>query len=34
VTGKGQLRDVLRDPGELRRAVILREILGPPVGLR
>lgn len=24
----------LRDPHELRRAVILREILGPPVGLR
>lgn len=28
------LRRQLRDPGQLRRAVILREILGPPVGLR
>lgn len=24
----------LRDPNELRRAIVLREILGPPVGLR
>jgi hypothetical protein len=27
-------RDKLRDPGELRRAIVLREILGQPVGLR
>jgi len=26
--------DHLRDPAELRRAMLLREILGPPVGLR
>jgi hypothetical protein len=30
----GDVRAVLRDPRELRRAVILREVLGPPVGLR
>lgn len=28
------LRDQLRDNGELRRAIVLREILSPPVGLR
>jgi hypothetical protein len=28
------LRGVLRKRGEIRRAVILREILGPPLGLR
>lgn len=28
------LRAQLRDPGELRRAIVLREVLGPPVGLR
>ena len=28
------VRDALRNPGELRRAMILREIVGPPVGLR
>lgn len=27
-------RDALRNRGELRRAMILREIVGPPVGLR
>jgi hypothetical protein len=30
----GDVRSRLRNPEELRRAVILREILGPPVGLR
>lgn len=30
----GDVRAVLRDPREIRRAVILREVLGPPVGLR
>jgi hypothetical protein len=29
----GLLAD-LRDPTELRRAFVLREVLGPPVGLR
>lgn len=28
------LRGVLRKRGEIRRAVILREVLGPPLGLR
>lgn len=28
------VRAVLRDPREIRRAVIMREVLGPPVGLR
>lgn len=28
------LRAVLRKKGELRRAIVLREILGPPVGMR
>lgn len=28
------LKSRLRDPSEVRRAVVLREILGPPVGLR
>lgn len=28
------LRSRLRDKGEIRRAVVLREILGPPVGLK
>ena len=28
------LRDLLRTPGAVRRAVVLREILGPPVALR
>lgn len=31
--GRVSLEDV-RDPGALRRAVLMREILGPPVGLR
>jgi hypothetical protein len=30
----GALGDDLRDPAALRRAIILREILGPPVALR
>ena len=29
-----RLQDTLRNPRELRKAVITREILGPPVGLR
>ncbi len=28
------LRGTLRNPGQTRRAIVLREILGPPVGLR
>jgi hypothetical protein len=28
------LREQLRDPAELRRAILLREVLGTPVGLR
>jgi len=28
------LRDALRDPRQTRRAIVLREILGPPIGLR
>jgi hypothetical protein len=31
---KSSLRGALRNPKEIRRAVIMREILGPPVGLR
>jgi hypothetical protein len=31
---RGELLHDLRDPAELRRAFILREVLGPPVGLR
>lgn len=31
---RGALLDDLRDPEALRRAFILREVLGPPVGLR
>lgn len=34
VTDADLIRSRLRDPHELRRAVILREILGPPVGSR
>lgn len=30
----GRLVEELRDPGALRRAVLLREVLGTPVGLR
>jgi len=30
----GRFHSRLRQPGELRRAVVLREILGPPAGLR
>ncbi len=30
----GGLQSRLRDRGEIRRAIVLREILGPPVGLR
>lgn len=31
---RGKLLDDLRDPESLRRAFVLREVLGPPVGLR
>ncbi len=31
---RGALLDDLRDPTALRRAFVLREVLGPPVGLR
>jgi hypothetical protein len=31
---KSSLRSSLRDPMQTRRAIVLREILGPPVGLR
>lgn len=31
---RGALLDELRDPTALRRAFVLREVLGPPVGLR
>lgn len=31
---QGKLMDDLRDPASLRRAVVLREVLGTPVGLR
>jgi hypothetical protein len=34
VFATANLRGTLRDPRELRRAIVLREILGPPVGLR
>jgi len=30
----GDLRARLRDPKELRRTIVLRELLGPPVALR
>ena len=33
-TARGELRDEIRDPAALRRAFILREVLGPPVALR
>ena len=33
-TAKSGLRQSLRNPREIRKAVIMREILGPPVGLR
>lgn len=29
-----QIRDALRSPVQVRQAIILREVLGPPVGLR
>ena len=32
--GKAGLREVLRNPKEIRRAIVMREILGPPLGLR
>jgi hypothetical protein len=32
--GRGALLDDLRDPAALRRAFVLREVLGPPVALR
>lgn len=31
---RGRALDDLRDPESLRRAIVLREVLGPPVGLR
>ena len=31
---RGELLHDLRDPHSLRRAIVLREVLGPPVGLR
>jgi hypothetical protein len=34
VPGKAGLRASLRDPKQTRRAIVLREILGPPPGLR
>jgi len=34
VRGSVRLVEELRDPGALRRAVLLREVLGTPVGLR
>lgn len=34
VAAPTRLRSRLRQPAEIRRAVIMREILGPPVGLR
>lgn len=34
VYAMGSLRSALGDPKELRRAIVLREVLGPPVGLR
>lgn len=34
VYATANLRGALRDPRELRRAIVLREILGTPVGLR
>jgi len=33
-TSRGNLLEDLRDPASLRRAFVLREVLGPPVGLR
>lgn len=32
--GSAWLQDSLRDPASIRRAIVLREVLGPPVGLR
>lgn len=31
---KASLRTALRNPKEVRRAIVMREILGPPLGLR
>jgi hypothetical protein len=33
-TAKSGLRQSIRNPREIRKAVIMREILGPPLGLR
>ena len=33
-TAGASVREELKDPGALRRAFVLREVLGPPVGLR
>lgn len=33
LAAKTSIRETLRNPGETRRAVIMREILGPPPGL-
>ena len=32
--GKSSLRETLKNPRQTRRAIVLREILGPPLGLR
>lgn len=32
--GRRSLKDDLRETGSLRRAIVLREVLGPPVGMR
>jgi hypothetical protein len=34
VAAPARLRSRLRQPAEIRRAIVMREILGPPVGLR
>jgi hypothetical protein len=34
VIGRNAVLDDLRDPAALKRAFVLREVLGPPVALR
>lgn len=34
LSGPNGLREMLRDPAHTRRAIVLREILSPPIGLR
>lgn len=34
IASPSKLRERLRDPKEIRRAIVMREILGPPVGLK